>query len=376
MLLKKKISFIAIYIAVILLLSHLLYWRQYSIKALFLKSSFVLTKKKQNIYSLVGICNKLEYFSCSDFLLKYLLNKYPYDSLALFNLAYIEYKKNNLKLSKSYLQNYLSLKEDNIKAYLLYSKILQKLNKTQSSLDILYLAFSKKRDARLTQALVMLLNSSNNSTEALSFLFSIKNSSLGDSINFNGQHYNFLKEKSKKFDSSDYNSFAKLLNFSKKSFFKNLSKYKDKPKSLSLFSVRGGDFFIPMRLKNKTSKIQALKIYPSQNPNQNPSQNPNQNQSQISLTDLEENYFFLEEELIVGNKITIPNIFIGPWSIKNTEFKICKNCQSTLHLPLPKTKTKTKTKPKTKPKPKISYKLTKKYIFYFLNLLQTQAVTQ
>lgn len=348
MLLKKRLSFFVAYISILLMLSHLLYWRQYSFKVLFLESSFVLTQKKQNVYALIGICNKLEYFSCSTFLLNYLLHQYPGDSLALFNLAYIEYKKNNWKLSEAYLQNYLSLKENNIKAYLLYSKILQKLNKKQASLDILYWAFSKKRDPRLVQALVVLLNLSNNSTEALSLLLSISNSPLKATINFNGQNYNFLKKKYKKFDSSSYDSFSKLLVFSKKSFSKNLFKYTTQPSSVRLFSVRGGDFFIPMRLKKKTAKPQALQLVIGK-------KNFKQKEmvNKISLSVLEENYFFLDEELKVGNEITVPNIFIGPWGMRDIKFKICQNCQSQLYI---------------QNLSSVSYKLTKKYIFYFLNI--------
>lgn len=340
---KKKLSSVFIYVSVLLLVGHLLYWRQYSFKSVVFQSAFVLTQKTENLYGLVGICNKLKHFSCSHFLLKHLLNQYPGDSLALFNLAYVEYKKNHWQLSEAYLKNYLSLKEDNIEAYLLYSKVLQKLNKKQESLDVLYGAFSKKRDARLIPFLVIALNLNNHSTEALSLLFSINNSFLKTNINFNNQKNNFLQEKEKNLNFRSYDSLPKLLAFSEKRFAKNLFKHKKPPLSIRLFSVRGGGFFAPMRLK-EIAKPKALQLIIGKK---------KEMINKISLSFLEENYVFLKEELKIGKEINLSKLFIGPWVMKNIKFQICENCVSQLYI---------------QNLSEVSYKLTKKYIFHFLNV--------
>ncbi|MBE8163162.1 MAG: hypothetical protein HAW63_04165 [Bdellovibrionaceae bacterium] len=338
MLFKKQHRFVLSSIFVLLVVSHFLYWRQYSFKAIVLESALVLTTNKQNTYDLVGICNKLKYFSCSNYLLKQLLQKHPGDSLALFNLAYVAYKKNNWKLSAAYFQNYFSLKEDNIQAYLLYSKVLQKLNKNQEAINILYWGLSNKRDASLVQELVILLNATNHSTEALSLLFNINNSKLQERVVFKKKnHANFNR----------YGSLSKLLAFSKKRFAENLFKHSAPLKNLRLFSIRGENFFIPVRL-NKVSSPQAVQLVAEKK-----SITQKKVLNKISLSFLEENYFFLQEELKVGNVINIPNLFIGPWKMNNVAFKICENCQSKLYI---------------QSLPLVTYKFTKQYILNFLNL--------
>lgn len=354
-----------IYVFLLLSITHLLYWRQYSLEALFLGARFVVIKKKENLYRLVGICNKLNYFLCSSLLLNRLLKQFPGDSLALFNLAYIEYKKNNFLLSKDYLQNYLSLKEDNTEAYLLYAKVLHQLNKKQEAIDILYWALSKKKEAAVIKALVSLLHQNNKSTEALSLLFGIQNSLLSTAIKFNTKKLSFVNSSALNLDNlflNKNNSLKDLMQFSFSQFANNLFKHKSSPSDLSVFSIIESNFFIPMRLK-KSAQPRALRLIVDTN--FNTTKNPltgsvakffgakRTKKNTIALSFLEENYVFLNTELITGEEIVVPKLFVGPWILKNIKFIICKNCQSQLYL---------------KNTSSLSYRIRKKYIFYFVNL--------
>lgn len=338
-------------VLLILVVGHLLYWRQYSAKVLLLKASFLVSKEKQTIYSLIGICNKLKRWSCSDFLLKHLINQFPADSLALFNLAYLEYQKKHWKLSEAYLQNYLSLVEDNSDAYLLYGKVLEKLNKPQQAVDILYWGFYINREVSLIYALAHLLNTNNLSTEALSLLVHINKSTLKSTIKFSTASSVFLPINQRELNYSK--GFDQLLRTSQKNFTNNLFIHSKKPKSIRLFSFGREGFFVPIRLK-KEAKPGVLQVLITKD-------SKKKIINTISMAFLEENYIFLQKELKVGEEINLSMLFFGPWMLKNIKFKICDNCDSTLGI---------------KNVPNLYYHLTKKYIFYFLNVFIEKPVSQ
>lgn len=292
-------------------LGHCLYWRQYSLHAIYWQTrGLVPYHSYQSFYELGRICNTLKRFSCSQKNFSQLLEQYPFDTEILFNLAVSEFHLGHHKKSIEYWENYFSLVGVNAEAGGFYAQSLMAENLDKEAISFLYGVLNKEVDLDVFLLLIRFMVHKN-PIEALSLFYMYSFSTATYQWRYSLEFLDYM------------GGYQKQKEYQKAvSYFKQLSQEEKASYQFKLFSQNAESFFAPFRM-NKDGLVSPIMLTLGQ-------------KNKINKKTLKDNYFFTSlrqnKASAIKKDIVLDSFFIGKFHLRGIVFEVCDNCLNELSL--------------------------------------------